>query len=136
MTILETADRVLELASKATAGYCPICGETKFANPCNEFHSGFIGSVVCSKPHGGCGCVGPVRRSPEEAIVAWNRRADAPALAQAVKDQHKEIKRLVDLLRPIGQHAKLLGGAVVMHRDYCELAARAVSEFDAKGKVQ
>lgn len=58
--------------------YCPFCGRADSVTK-DKFDTlipGFsLYAVFCDKDKGGCGAYGPYKRTEEEAVKAWNRRA-------------------------------------------------------------
>ena len=61
---------------------CPFCGRAdsvtrdKFYTLIPSFS---LYAVFCDKDKGGCSAYGPYKRTEEEAIEAWNRRANENA---------------------------------------------------------
>lgn len=58
--------------------HCPFCGgaDSVIIDKFDTLIPGFsLYSVFCNKYKGGCGACGPHKRTEEEAIEAWNRRA-------------------------------------------------------------
>jgi len=51
---------------------CPLCGSKTAPTPTREIRASFI---WCYRGKGGCGCSTGMWESREEAIAAWNRRA-------------------------------------------------------------
>lgn len=61
---------------------CPFCGKTNALKFVEDFEiiaipysAGHL-RIVCSSSYGGCGAAGGFRESADEAIEAWNRRAN------------------------------------------------------------
>lgn len=65
---------------------CPFCGRADSVNR-DKFDTlipGFsLYAVFCDKDKGGCGAYGPYKRTEEEAIDAWNRRANVTTESNA-----------------------------------------------------
>lgn len=62
---------------------CPFCGEGKpelqdSGDPSTTAYDHSFCSIVCSTYEGGCGAVGGWKPTAQEAIEAWNKRADPP----------------------------------------------------------
>ena len=53
---------------------CPFCGGRKLeiVDDCSTVDADFGPAVCCNR--NGCGAVGPVRKSREKALAAWNAR--------------------------------------------------------------
>jgi len=66
---------------------CPFCGEPAIEQIENNGAGCFW--VICDNVKGGCGCEGPYKHSPEDAVSAWNRRAHAEDEAPKILDQEK-----------------------------------------------
>lgn len=73
---------------------CPFCGQTDYLKT-EDVSDGILMPLVyinCSPPLGGCGATGPICRSINHALAAWNRRAaDQPHGAPLHKDDVDKI---------------------------------------------
>ena len=84
---------------------CPFCGKTEFLKT-EDVSDGILMPLVyinCSPPLGGCGATGPICRSIDQAMEAWNRRAeDQPhgATLHKLDVDAKCMETLLDLLMP------------------------------------
>lgn len=69
---------------------CPFCGSEPFGSGWNADH--FTARVHC----GECGARGPIFDSHDEAISAWNTRADLAEAPRAPLPEPEEIKAFIE----------------------------------------
>ena len=76
---------------------CPFCGGKP--NDELEDNGSNVTWVICDNVKDGCGCEGPYKHTPEDAIEAWNRRASEAriaALEAQVEGMRVALERILD----------------------------------------
>jgi Lar family restriction alleviation protein len=78
---------------------CPFCGGA----PEQEPENGGLGSfwIICDNVGIGCGCEGPYKHSPDDAVAAWNRR-EAPDRAARIQERYAAALKQIAAPRDCG----------------------------------
>ena len=97
---------------------CPFCG-----SDCRSYLGSYaISYVVCL----GCGMQGRTMNSREEAIAAWNTRADE-ALKQRVRELEKALEEVTEILDRV-----VIGGSKYGWYDAVKRARAALKEASSE----